>query len=68
MGLIDFVKEAGEKLAGMGGSKAICVNQEVGNVALDLRCEGFASTLQAVHDGQNALHLQSGCLDVLDST
>jgi simple sugar transport system substrate-binding protein len=26
----------------MGGSKALCVNQEVGNVALDLRCEGFA--------------------------
>lgn len=33
---------AGEKLAGMGGKKGICVNQEVGNVALDLRCEGFA--------------------------
>ncbi|MEO1701345.1 MAG: sugar ABC transporter substrate-binding protein [Pseudomonadota bacterium] len=33
---------AGKKLAGMGGSSAICVNHEVGNVALDLRCEGFA--------------------------
>ena len=33
---------AGEKLAEMGGTKAICVNHEVGNVALDLRCEGFA--------------------------
>jgi simple sugar transport system substrate-binding protein len=33
---------AGEKLASMGGKKGICVNQEVGNVALDLRCEGFA--------------------------
>lgn len=33
---------AGKKLADMGGTKAICVNQEVGNVALDLRCEGFA--------------------------
>ena len=33
---------AGEKLASMGGKKAICVNHEVGNVALDLRCEGFA--------------------------
>jgi simple sugar transport system substrate-binding protein len=32
---------AGEKLAEMGGTKAICVNQEVGNVALDLRCAGF---------------------------
>ena len=26
----------------MGGKKAICVNHEVGNVALDLRCKGFA--------------------------
>ena len=34
---------AGAKLAEMGGKNAICVNQEVGNVALDLRCEGFAS-------------------------
>ena len=33
---------AGEKLKEMGGTKAICVNHEVGNVALDLRCEGFA--------------------------
>ena len=32
---------AGEKLAEAGGTNAICVNQEVGNVALDLRCEGF---------------------------
>ena len=33
---------AGEKLASMGGTKAICVNHEVGNVALDLRCAAFA--------------------------
>ncbi|MEJ2029661.1 MAG: sugar ABC transporter substrate-binding protein [Maritimibacter sp.] len=33
---------AGEKLASMGGANGICVNQEVGNVSLDLRCEGFA--------------------------
>ena len=33
---------AGKKLAAMGGKKAICVNHEVGNVALDLRCSGFA--------------------------
>jgi len=35
-------KVAGEKLAAMGGSKGICVNQEVGNVSLDQRCAGFA--------------------------
>ncbi len=33
---------AGELLANLGGSKGLCVNQEVGNVALDLRCQGFA--------------------------
>lgn len=38
----DAGKAAGEKLAAMGGTKGICVNQEVGNVALDLRCAGFA--------------------------
>jgi simple sugar transport system substrate-binding protein len=38
----DAGKAAGEKLAAMGGKKGLCINQEVGNVALDLRCEGFA--------------------------
>jgi len=35
-------KAAGEQLARDGGTTAICINQEVGNVALDLRCAGFA--------------------------
>ena len=38
----DAGKAAGEKLASMGGSTAICVNHEVGNVSLDLRCQGFS--------------------------
>jgi len=38
----DAGKAAGEKLAAMGGTVGLCVNQEVGNVALDLRCSGFA--------------------------
>ncbi len=38
----DAGRKAGEKLAEMGGKKGICVNQEVGNVSLDLRCAGFA--------------------------
>lgn len=38
----DAGKAAGERLASMGGTNGICVNQEVGNVALDLRCQGFA--------------------------
>jgi len=35
-------KAAGEKLKQMGGKVALCVNQEVGNAALDARCKGFS--------------------------
>jgi len=35
----------GDLMAAAGVTKAICVNQEVGNVALDLRCEGFTAGL-----------------------
>lgn len=38
----DAGKVAGEALGKAGGSKAICINHEVGNVALDDRCAGFA--------------------------
>jgi len=38
----DAGKAAGALLASQGGKNGICVNQEVGNVALDLRCKGFA--------------------------
>ena len=33
---------AGRAMAAAGGRKAICVNHEVGNLALDQRCAGFA--------------------------
>jgi simple sugar transport system substrate-binding protein len=39
---------AGERMAAAGVTNTICVNQEVGNVALDLRCEGFAEGLGGV--------------------
>lgn len=35
-------RAAGKALAALGAKKALCVNQEVGNVALDERCAGFA--------------------------
>jgi len=35
----------GKRMAEAGVERAICVNQEVGNVALDLRCEGFEEGL-----------------------
>lgn len=37
----DAGKIAGAKMAELGGSKGLCINHEVGNVALDLRCAGF---------------------------
>jgi len=37
----------GERMAEAGVTNAICVNQEVGNVALDLRCQGFTDALTA---------------------
>jgi simple sugar transport system substrate-binding protein len=35
----------GERMGASGVTQAICINQEVGNVALDLRCQGFADAL-----------------------
>jgi len=35
----------GERMAEAGVTNALCVNQEVGNVALDLRCQGFADAM-----------------------
>jgi simple sugar transport system substrate-binding protein len=36
----------GRQMQAAGVTDAICVNQEVGNVALDLRCQGFADGLE----------------------
>jgi simple sugar transport system substrate-binding protein len=38
---------AGERIAKLGVSKAVCANHEVGNVSLDDRCAGFAKGLGA---------------------
>lgn len=38
---------AGERMAEGGVRSAICVNQEVGNLGLDLRCSGFGDALRA---------------------
>lgn len=36
---------AGQQMAAAGVTKAVCINHEVGNVGLDLRCEGFLDGL-----------------------
>lgn len=38
---LDAGRAAGAELKTMGGTKGLCINQEVGNVALDQRCQGF---------------------------
>ena len=38
-------EEAGQRLADEGVINALCINQEVGNAALDQRCEGFEQGL-----------------------
>ncbi len=38
-------KGGGERMRAMGVKKAVCVNHEVGNVALDQRCQGFKDGL-----------------------
>jgi simple sugar transport system substrate-binding protein len=43
---------AGERLAAAGVRNAICINQEVGNKALDLRCAAFARALRR-HGGRS---------------
>jgi simple sugar transport system substrate-binding protein len=35
----------GERMAAAGVRNAVCVNQEVGNAALDLRCKGFTDAM-----------------------
>lgn len=35
----------GERMAAAGVKNALCVNQEVGNVGLDLRCQGFTDAV-----------------------
>jgi simple sugar transport system substrate-binding protein len=36
---------AGQRMAAAGAKNALCVNQEVGNVGLDLRCQGFTDAM-----------------------
>jgi simple sugar transport system substrate-binding protein len=48
----------GERMAAAGAKKAICVNQEVGNVALDLRCQGFTDAMTAAGGSVSVLAVE----------
>ena len=62
---------AGKQLAGMGGTTAICVNHEVGNVALDLRCggfeEGFGGAVEVVPTGNDPAEIEAKVKASLES-
>ncbi len=62
---------AGKKLASMGGSKGLCVNHEVGNVALDLRCkgfeDGFGSSVTVLPTGNDPAEIEAKVKAALDS-
>ncbi|HEX7172569.1 MAG TPA: sugar ABC transporter substrate-binding protein [Candidatus Limnocylindria bacterium] len=50
VGQTEFIagQGAGQRMADAGVTNTICVNQEVGNAALDQRCDGFADGLGGI--------------------
>ncbi|WAP67534.1 sugar ABC transporter substrate-binding protein [Jiella pelagia] len=64
-------KTAGEKLKEMGGTTALCVNQEVGNVSLDQRCagfeEGFGGKVEVVPTSNDPTEVKSKVQAALES-
>ena len=64
-------KTAGEKLKEMGGTTALCVNQEVGNVSLDQRCagfeEGFGGNVEVVPTSNDPTEVKSKVQAALES-
>jgi simple sugar transport system substrate-binding protein len=49
---------AGERMAGEGVRDALCVNQEVGNQALDERCRAFGAALRKAGGRSKVLEIQ----------
>jgi simple sugar transport system substrate-binding protein len=60
---------AGEKMKGLGKTTGACVNPEVGNVALDLRCQGFADALggnsQVIATSMDPTEIRAGVIGYL---
>jgi simple sugar transport system substrate-binding protein len=63
VGQTEFIagQGAGQRMAEAGVTNTICVNQEVGNAALDQRCEGFA-------DGLGGIPSEVVAVDLADPT
>lgn len=50
----------GERMAAAGVTKGLCVNQEVGNAALDRRCQGFADAMEEAGATTELLAVEMG--------
>ena len=63
VGQTEFIagQGAGQRMAEAGVTNTLCVNQEVGNAALDQRCEGFA-------DGLGGIPSEVVAVDLADPT
>jgi simple sugar transport system substrate-binding protein len=63
VGQTEFIagQGAGRRMAEAGVTNTLCVNQEVGNAALDQRCEGFA-------DGLGGIPSEVVAVDLADPT
>jgi simple sugar transport system substrate-binding protein len=62
---------AGVKMAELGGTTAICINHEVGNVSLDDRCagfaEGFGGEVEVLPTTNDPAEIESKVMAALDS-
>ncbi|MHA6325871.1 sugar ABC transporter substrate-binding protein [Roseivivax sp. CAU 1753] len=67
----DAGRAAGEKMAEMGKTNAICINHEVGNVSLDDRCagfeEGFGGTVTVLPTTNDPAEIEAKVKASLDS-
>ena len=54
---------AGRRLARAGVRRALCVNQQVGNVGLDARCAGLASAMRAAGGSSRVLGVDDQSTD-----
>src|SRR5215208_3061336 len=57
---------AGRRLARAGVRRALCVNQQVGNVGLDARCEGLRSAMRAAGGSARVLGIDDQSPDTAD--
>ncbi len=48
----------GERLAAAGATNTFCINQEVGNLSLDRRCQGFADAIAAAGGATEVLAVE----------